>query len=114
VGAGDINAGHLPKQDTTATAESTSEQESTTTGSEEGAKSAGGETSSTQGPKSAAPTIQAKPKTPVLDDNDNELESALEVLETIHERFYDARENFKQHQSKHDADVKVCVAVKPS
>lgn len=111
MGAGDINAGHLPKQDATATAESTSEQESTTAGSEESAKSAGEEASSTQGPKSAAPK-QGKPRTPVLDDNDNELENALEVLETIHERFYDARENFKQHQSKHDADVKVRVAVR--
>ncbi|KAG0093488.1 Carboxy-terminal domain (CTD) phosphatase [Podila epicladia] len=92
VGAGDINAGHLPKQDATATAEST-EQESATT-PKEAAKN-GGEPSSTPGSKSGTPAKPAKPRTP--------------VLETIHERFYDARENFKQHQSKHDADVKTVI-----
>ncbi|KAF9333960.1 Carboxy-terminal domain (CTD) phosphatase [Podila minutissima] len=107
VGAGDINAGHLPKQDATATAELT-EQESAAT-PEEAAKNGGGEPSSTPGPKSGTPAKPAKPRTPVLDDNDNELENALEVLETIHEKFYDARENFKQRQSKHDADVKTVI-----
>lgn len=86
VGAGDINAGHLPKQDTTASAEST-EQESATT-SEEAAKNGGGELSSTQGPKSEAPAKPTKPKTPVLDDNDNELENALEVREALFIRIW--------------------------
>ncbi|KAG0054606.1 Carboxy-terminal domain (CTD) phosphatase [Gryganskiella cystojenkinii] len=53
---------------------------------------------------SSAPT-PAKIKKPVLDDNDDELRRVLEILENIHEEFYDARERFQQGESRKDAAV---------
>ncbi|KAF9085216.1 Carboxy-terminal domain (CTD) phosphatase [Mortierella sp. GBA35] len=47
-----------------------------------------------------------KPKAPVMDDNDDELKHILEILEMIHERFYDTREAFMQKESKKQPDVK--------
>ncbi|KAF9430213.1 hypothetical protein BGZ76_000929, partial [Entomortierella beljakovae] len=47
-----------------------------------------------------------KPVSPVKDDNDIELERVLDLLETIHEQYYDALENYKQGTSTRKADVK--------
>ncbi|KAF9430350.1 Carboxy-terminal domain (CTD) phosphatase [Podila epigama] len=114
VGAGDINAGHLPKQDPTLNVKTVEDEAAESKGNsaeEQGANKSGESVSTSEQPKPeiAEPSKQPKPKTPVLEDNDRELENVLEVLELIHERFYDARENFKQKQSKHDADVKVVI-----
>ncbi|KAF9959433.1 Carboxy-terminal domain (CTD) phosphatase, partial [Modicella reniformis] len=51
----------------------------------------------------------SKPKTPVAEDTDNELKHILEILETIHERFYDTREQFMQGESWKEADVKIII-----
>ncbi|KAF9544764.1 Carboxy-terminal domain (CTD) phosphatase [Mortierella hygrophila] len=163
VGAGDINAGHLPKQDTVVKSEPTPStgaapitdlvKESTEAKSELSDTSAGAtETTveteaSTAAPTDAtavpadattassratseektpeekseekkvevtASTVSApgnpgkvlKPKAPVMDDNDNELKHILEILETIHEKFYDDREVFKLTKPKKQPDVK--------
>ncbi|KAG0214111.1 Carboxy-terminal domain (CTD) phosphatase [Mortierella sp. GBA30] len=144
VGAGDINAGHLPKQvgpvtteivnvpestvpeskdsevkegtssitEASAAATSTKDTAATTsldvsTGAESGVTTAidAGKTDSEKLKNNKA----LKAKAPVLDDNDNELRHILEILETIHEKFYDAKENFKQRQSRKDADVKTII-----
>ncbi|KAF9582816.1 Carboxy-terminal domain (CTD) phosphatase, partial [Lunasporangiospora selenospora] len=44
-----------------------------------------------------------------LEDNDHELRNILEILETIHERFYDAREQYLQGESRKQADVKAII-----
>ncbi|KAF9561833.1 Carboxy-terminal domain (CTD) phosphatase [Mortierella alpina] len=137
VGAGDINAGHLPKQEAQITTEAASASKSNPPESQESEtkaaippatdspdKASASESSSnseepsvmdtgtvsptepgkTESEKAKVKTVKAK--TPVLEDDDNELKHILEILETIHEKFYDAKENFKQHQSRKDADVK--------
>ncbi|KAG0299336.1 Carboxy-terminal domain (CTD) phosphatase, partial [Linnemannia gamsii] len=161
VGAGDINAGHLPKQDavvksepvpptnTDSTAEpaaktttpksdpsdtsapaaetSTDAENSTSTSDPvtvPAADATAKETSEEKQPKEKTadetePTSPAtgkpgkviKPKAPVMDDNDNELKhilerSFLQILETIHEKFYDDREVFKITNPKKQPDVK--------
>ncbi|KAG0311893.1 Carboxy-terminal domain (CTD) phosphatase [Dissophora globulifera] len=140
VGAGDINAKHLPKQDATtnvasasppkAAEPSSSTPETTTPKSDpsdpsplsevspatEALPSADSSTTpSPNTPPSARPTKTEdgskakKPMAPVMDDNDNDLKHILEILETIHERFYDAREQFIQKESKRPADVKAII-----
>ncbi|KAK3809543.1 MAG: hypothetical protein J3Q66DRAFT_72126 [Benniella sp.] len=170
VGAGDINAGHLPKQESTvktkppvdtkapAPSVSASEPSSSTTDAAPESKTPKDEptemevspstdeskpdandvqisatkTSETEEPKAEASTTEAssttsdtppatppeksdeanktsKPKAPVTEDTDNELKHILEILETIHERFYDAREQFIQGESRKAADVKAII-----
>ncbi|KAF9924407.1 Carboxy-terminal domain (CTD) phosphatase [Linnemannia zychae] len=140
VGAGDINAGHLPKQDTIVTSGTTSKSagyiasnvetteakvnstDTTTSatetaiGAEKPTASSTNESAESTVGKSEEKTPEAsaealmksgnsvKPKAPVLDDNDNELKHILQILETIHERFYDDRENFKN--LKREPDVR--------
>ncbi|KAF8932432.1 Carboxy-terminal domain (CTD) phosphatase [Haplosporangium gracile] len=57
-------------------------------------------------PASGKPGKVVKSKAPVMDDNDNELKHILEILETIHEKFYDDREVFKLTNPKKQPDVK--------
>ncbi|KAF9275813.1 Carboxy-terminal domain (CTD) phosphatase [Mortierella alpina] len=137
VGAGDINAGHLPKQQAQISTEAASASKSNPPDSQEsetkaaiplttdssdtasGVDSSSNSKYSSVKEASTVPTTEpgktesekakiktVKAKAPVLDDDDNELKHILEILETIHEKFYDAKENFKQHQSRKDADVK--------
>ncbi|KAF9190720.1 Carboxy-terminal domain (CTD) phosphatase [Haplosporangium sp. Z 11] len=128
VGAGDINAGHLPKQEPTVKVEAppapdsstaepikkeapTSEKEASTS-----EKEASASDTTTSTPSSApVPTDEIaknkppKPRAPVLDDKDSELKFILNILEDIHEQFYDAREKYLQGESKRQADVKAII-----
>lgn len=164
VGAGDINAGHLPKQDaviksepapstgaapttelvkesteaksdpsdtsvgttktaleietsTTAPTDATAAPADTTTTAssgetseekkpEEKGEELKAEVTASVMPTSGKPLKVLKPKAPVMDDNDNELKHILEILETIHEKFYDDREVFKLTKPKKQPDVK--------
>ncbi|KAF9127715.1 Carboxy-terminal domain (CTD) phosphatase [Mortierella sp. 14UC] len=145
VGAGDINAGHLPKQDAIVKSESSSStgaadlttettepkldsSDSSSTSTEAATE---GETTTTAAlaDTTATPSTEkldekkpevveatatvsvksgkvVKPKAPVLDDNDNELKHILQILETIHERFYDDRENYMAKSTRRQPDVK--------
>ncbi|KAG0358153.1 Carboxy-terminal domain (CTD) phosphatase [Gamsiella multidivaricata] len=143
VGAGDINAGHLPKQEPVVKSDSVPVVKPAEVGSsskealtEESSSSSATDSSSSADASASATSLSSnpdasavksdfsqataptkpdeankatKPKAPVTDDNDNELKYILEVLETIHERFYDAREQFLQGESKRKADVKAII-----
>ncbi|KAG0273234.1 Carboxy-terminal domain (CTD) phosphatase [Linnemannia exigua] len=137
VGAGDINAGHLPKQDAVVKSESTPSTEATE--SKPAASDTSSSTSETATESETVATVSAesatasstdkadekkpedleiaaamlakagkviKAKAPVMDDNDNELKHILQILETIHERFYDDRENYKAKNTRRQPDVK--------
>ncbi|KAF9357690.1 Carboxy-terminal domain (CTD) phosphatase [Mortierella sp. AD094] len=137
VGTGDINAGHLPKQeklvrteptpatnpsnpssdaattsDTPNTSDKTPKPDTATTPN----ATAAPDTPSTL-PKEPVVTTSKpddankslKPKAPVMDDNDDELKRVLKILEAIHEQFYDNRENFMQNRSTKKADVKAII-----
>ncbi|KAF9908913.1 Carboxy-terminal domain (CTD) phosphatase [Linnemannia zychae] len=136
VGAGDINAGHLPKQDAVVKSESSpstgavepkadttevkldpSDSSSTTTETaNEGdtAATPSAEKADEKKPENSEPTATPsvksgkaiKTKAPVMDDNDNELKHILQILETIHERFYDDRENYMAKSTRRQPDVK--------
>ncbi|KAK3841313.1 MAG: hypothetical protein J3R72DRAFT_154238 [Linnemannia gamsii] len=136
VGAGDINAGHLPKQDVIVKSESTTSTEATepkaaasdtsssetategeitaATGSAESATASSTNKADEKKPEDLETTAPVpakagkviKPKAPVMDDNDNELKHILQILETIHERFYDDRENYKAKNTRRQPDVK--------
>ncbi|KAF8938112.1 Carboxy-terminal domain (CTD) phosphatase [Dissophora ornata] len=148
VGAGDINAGHLPKQDATvksgatpipkSTEPSATPAETSTPKTDEPAAVDSQSTTEPPSTAEASPTTEqsstieattaasetppsttpaksedvnkaTKPKAPVMEDTDDELRHILEILETIHERFYDAREKFIQKESTKPADVEAII-----
>ncbi|GJJ71154.1 RNA polymerase II subunit A C-terminal domain phosphatase [Entomortierella parvispora] len=115
VGAGDINAGNLPKQKPLVTSEPASKSSETKEPTSETVAEA---TSSVSPPSTESKTsteeaktenkeipVPNKVKTAVLDDKDDELLRILEILENIHEQFYDARENYLQKSTRTIADV---------
>ncbi|KAF9111141.1 Carboxy-terminal domain (CTD) phosphatase [Mortierella sp. AM989] len=121
VGTGDINAGHLPKQDAvmiTELAPTTTPSETSTLkppkpSADEAEKSdKPADVPTTSGPAPSKPEDSnktSKPKAPVMDDNDKELARVLKILEQIHEQFYDRFEHIRQKTSTKKADVKTII-----
>ncbi|KAF9155976.1 Carboxy-terminal domain (CTD) phosphatase [Actinomortierella ambigua] len=124
VGAGDINAGMLPKQEPVVKSEENSKEESKVDATSESStkeEAVKTETKDTEKQGSEATMLKSdeKPTTTlttdrpvesvkapvVLDDNDHELGDLLEILGNVHERFYDAYETAKERGSG-KADVK--------
>ncbi|KAF9978783.1 Carboxy-terminal domain (CTD) phosphatase [Actinomortierella ambigua] len=119
VGAGDINAGMLPKQEPVVKSEKDSKEEpkidSESSSQDDAAKTETKEADTRdteQKPEEGQSTTSAidRPaelvKAPVvLDDNDHELGDLLEILGKVHERFYDAYETAKE-RGEGKADVK--------
>ncbi|KAG0232037.1 Carboxy-terminal domain (CTD) phosphatase [Actinomortierella wolfii] len=126
VGAGDINAGMLPKQEPIVKSEDSTKKETSAASAPDNAqpkedtakadvtndteKSESNGTSEKSDKNESTALGSDQPTDPVkapvvLDDNDHELADLLEILGKVHERFYDAYETSKE-RGYGKADVK--------